>query len=103
MAANRVRVSCYLSLGRYRNSSGGAGLRTVINNGGPASVKSYFAMLSLSAALCAAQLSAQSASGANCSFLAHRDDFLSSQLRARQGVVARVSQATAFTKLVHPG
>jgi hypothetical protein len=41
------------------------------------------------------------ASGANCSFLAHRDDFLSSQLRARQGVVARVSQANSFAKLVH--
>jgi hypothetical protein len=60
-------------------------------------------MLSLSAAFCVPQLSAQSASGANCSFLAHRDDFLSRELRARQNVVARVTQANSFTKLVHPG
>jgi Protein of unknown function (DUF1553)/Protein of unknown function (DUF1549) len=37
----------------------------------------------------------------NCSFLAHRDDFLAAQLRARQSVVTRVTQANAFTKLVH--
>jgi len=60
-------------------------------------------MLSLSAAFCVPQLSAQSASGANCSFLAHRDDFLSRELRARQNVAARVTQANSFTKLVHPG
>jgi Protein of unknown function (DUF1553)/Protein of unknown function (DUF1549) len=60
-------------------------------------------MLSLSAAFCVPQVSAESASGANCSFLAHRDDFLSRELRARQNVVARVTQANSFTKLVHPG
>jgi hypothetical protein len=60
-------------------------------------------MLCLSAASCAGQVSAPSASGANCSFLAHRDDFLSRELRARQSVVARVTQANSFTRLVHPG
>jgi hypothetical protein len=65
-------------------------------------VKSYFVILGLSAAFFAAQLSAQSASGTNCSFLAHRDDFLSRELRARQYVVARVTQANSFTNLVHP-
>ncbi len=63
-------------------------------------------MLGLSAALWGAQDSApdnaHQASGANCSFLAHRDDFLSSQLRVRQNVAARVQQANSFSRLVHP-
>ncbi len=69
-------------------------------------MKSYFGTLGLLAALLgspsAALADSNQASGANCSFLAHRDDFLSSELRARQGVVTRVTQANAFAKLVHP-
>ena len=72
-------------------------------------MKFYFAMLGVSAALfvAAPQVHAGDfdntgqASGANCTFLAHRDDFLSSQLRARQHVAATVNQANLFTKLVH--
>lgn len=66
-------------------------------------MKLYFVMMSLSFALLGtARADSNQASGANCSFLAHRDDFLSSQLRARQGVVTRVTQANSFSKLVHP-
>jgi hypothetical protein len=49
-----------------------------------------------------ARADSNQASGANCSFLAHRNDFLSRELRARQNVVARVNQANSFTRLVHP-
>jgi Protein of unknown function (DUF1553)/Protein of unknown function (DUF1549) len=48
------------------------------------------------------RLSAQSdsneVSGANCSFIVHRDEFLNSQLRARQDVVARVSKLNGILK-----
>ena len=69
-------------------------------------MKFYFAMLGLSLIVCGttkpARADSNQASGANCSFLAHRDDFLSRELRARQSVVSRVNQANAFAKLVHP-
>jgi hypothetical protein len=54
-------------------------------------------MLGLAAAL----FGAGQATGADCSFLAHRDDFLARELRVRQSVAARVKQADAFSKLVH--
>jgi hypothetical protein len=63
-------------------------------------------MLALSAALFVtpecARAQVNEASGANCSFLARRDDFLSSQLRARQKVASRVDQVNSFTRIVHP-
>ncbi len=42
-----------------------------------------------------------SVSGANCSFIAHRDEFLSSQARARQDVVTRVSSLNPLLKGIH--
>ncbi len=69
-------------------------------------MKFYFATLGLSLVVCGitkpARADSNQVSGANCSFLAHRDDFLSRELRARQSVVSRVNQANSFAKLVHP-
>jgi hypothetical protein len=45
-----------------------------------------------------AQSDSNQISGANCSFIAHRDEFLNSQLRSRQDVVARVSKLDGFLK-----